>query len=113
MCFNPCSWISGPLGLYLHVSDKKCSHPEPNPVLSRAYDKCKNPGEETVRPAISLLILLTILLCCAAANSCTRSWLDTLQSAQVVLENSAIQQTITTHQVQREQVNKRILIFVI
>lgn len=43
------SWISGPIGLHLNVSDKKCSYPESNDILSRAYEKCKSPGEETVR----------------------------------------------------------------
>ena len=42
------SWIAAPLGIYFNVSDKSCSQPQHNPILSKAYAESKNPGEEMV-----------------------------------------------------------------
>lgn len=43
------TWIATPIGLHFNISDKNCSHPEKNEILSRAYAKCKNPGEDMLQ----------------------------------------------------------------
>ena len=42
------SWIATPIGLHFNISDKNCSYPEKNELLSKAYAKNKNPGEDMV-----------------------------------------------------------------
>ena len=84
---NSCRWIATPIGLYFNISDKTCRHPEYNETLSKAFGKCRNPGEDMVNKIQILLLKETPLL--SAPDPCKRGGLDPLQSAQVVLESSS------------------------